>query len=194
MFTFHELLCLSTQQRSKPIYLEPPFPPDVKWKLVHKFRRVWRIVSCYCIQHKMKRIWLQWISHFLISKSCMCLMKLGKSNFTGIACKRDTRLWWHAQAIGMLIAIYDILRLRFSADVNTIQSAESQKGVMAIQWCSLENQKGVIAVQSLYGVTALVVLSHTVLLVHVINILWVSTNYFRGPWTKWHEFWNTTWP
>ena len=33
---------------------------------------------------------------------------------------------------------------------NVISSAESQKGVIAVQRCSVENQKGAIAVQSLW--------------------------------------------
>ena len=37
-----------------------------------------------------------------------------------------------------------------------ISSVESQKGVIAAQWCSVENQKGTIALQSLWHSTLLV--------------------------------------
>ena len=38
-------------------------------------------------------------------------------------------------------------------------SVDCQKGVNAVQRCSIENQKGAIAVQSLYGDSALLVLN-----------------------------------
>ena len=46
---------------------------------------------------------------------------------------------------------------------NTMLSFESQKGVNAVQWCSIENQKGAIAVQSLWWCSPLLAFNRTLL-------------------------------
>ena len=44
-----------------------------------------------------------------------------------------------------------------------ISSVESQQGINAVQWCSVENQKGAIAIDCMYSDSALLVLNGTTL-------------------------------
>ena len=55
------------------------------------------------------------------------------------------------------------MTLNAGLTLNIKSSAESQKGVNAVQRCSIENQKGALSLYKVYGNNALLVLNGTLL-------------------------------